>query len=79
MLELLTLGGIVTGFAIWEFWIVTLVVFGVFIALTEGEHWGWATTLFVGVFASLWMFGIFNIWNYAVRHPASGITGILVW
>jgi hypothetical protein len=71
VIELLTLGGLVTGLAAWGFWAVALVVLGVFIALTEGEHWGWATTLFVGVFASLWMFGIFNIWNYAVRHPAS--------
>ena len=71
MLELLTLGGLLTGIAAWGFWSVVIVVLAVFIALTEGEHWGWASTLFVGVFASLWTLGVFNIWKYAVQHPAS--------
>lgn len=71
MVELLTLGGLVTGLAAWSFWVVSLVVFGVFIALTENEHWGWASTLIVGVFGGLWVLGVFNIWKFALAHPAA--------
>ena len=71
MVELLTLGGLLTGLAVWGFWAVALVVFGVFIALTENEHWGWASTLFVGVFASLGLLGIFNLYKFALAHPGT--------
>jgi len=60
VVELLTLGGLLTGLAVWGFWAVALVVFGVFIALTENEHWGWASTLFLGVFAS-------QHWHYKIK------------
>jgi hypothetical protein len=69
MLELLTLGGIVTGLAAWGFWAVALVLFIVFIALTENEHWGWATAIFAGIFVSLSLFGVFNLWNFTINHP----------
>jgi hypothetical protein len=71
VVELLTLGGLVTGLAAWGFWLVSLVVFGVFIALTENEHWGWASTLLVSVFGGLWLLGIFNIYRFALEHPGT--------
>jgi hypothetical protein len=69
MIELLTLGGLVTGLTAWGFWIAAVVLFGVFIGLTENEHWGWATTLFVGIFVGLGLLGAFNLWNFTLNHP----------
>lgn len=69
MIEVLTLGGLVTGLAVWGVWAAALILLCVFIALTEGEHWGWATTMFVGIFATLGIFGVFNLWKFTLQHP----------
>jgi hypothetical protein len=69
MTELLTLGGLVTGLAAVGFWVVALVVFGIYIALTENEHYGWATTITIAIFVGLGVFGVFNLWNFALGHP----------
>ena len=71
MIELLTLGGILTGLAIWGFWTITVILFGVFIALTEHEHWAWATTLFAGTLVTLGLLGIFNLYKFAWAHPTT--------
>src|SRR5476651_48356 len=71
MIQLFTLGGLVTGLAAWVFWIVSLVLFGISIALTENEHWGWETTLIVAVFVVLYLHGIFNVYKFALDHPST--------
>ena len=69
MIELLTLGGIVTGLTAWGFWIGTLIVFGVLIGLAENEHYGWATAIFIGTFVTLSFMGAFNLYEFVLYHP----------
>lgn len=80
------LGGVITGIAAWGFWVGVLVVAAVLVALTENERYGWATTTFACVFATLWLLGVFNIWKFTVTHPwalaewfAAYIGGGIIW
>ena len=70
-MELLTLAGAlaVGSLAFWGFWVVALVGVCVLVALTENEHYGWATGLFAVFFGALAWLGIFNLYNFTLYHP----------
>jgi len=58
-----------TGFAFWAFWAVLVAAIGILVLLTENEHWGWATVIFTAFFVSLGIFGIFNLYAFALSNP----------
>ena len=71
MIELITLAGALSfgTFEFWGFWVTALVAIMVLVGLTEGEHYGWATVLFIVSFVALTITGVFDIYVYTIHHP----------
>lgn len=81
MTEALTFAGALAfgSLAFWGFWTVVLIAICVVIALTENEHYGWATVLFAAFFGALAWMGVFNLYQFTIQHPGALLARIGIY